>query len=373
MVGNRLEKLARIKTNLTGIYYREIITNEKKDKVYYVIYKDNNKKTVELKIGKFSEGIREAYCNKIRNEIITKLRLGEEPPASARNKKRKINSLKTIAEQYFDQRLQNSTTKSDRAIFEYYISPHFEDIDFIDKDTLLQWNKYLISAKQKNNNKKFISPKYQNDIKTLLISIGRYAIKNDLTKNDFMKYIQKISIDNARERFLTIDEINALYQYFEHDHFDFIFVKLALNTGARLSSLLNIQKKDLDFAHKLITLKDIKNNSTYKNFLTDELILLLKDFTKDLKLSDNIFNHNPQEKILGVLDTLFNDGLLQDDTKNRVVFHTLRHTFASHLAINGTPIFTIQKLMNHKTITMTMRYAKLSPDSGRESVIGLNF
>ncbi|MFW0695502.1 tyrosine-type recombinase/integrase [Aliarcobacter butzleri] len=54
-----------------------------------------------------------------------------------------------------------------------------------------------------------------------------------------------------------------------------------------------------------------------------------------------------------------------------MVFHSLRHTFASLLAINGTPIFTIQKLMNHKDIRMTLRYAKLSPDSGREAVINL--
>jgi integrase len=57
--------------------------------------------------------------------------------------------------------------------------------------------------------------------------------------------------------------------------------------------------------------------------------------------------------------------------KNKVVIHTLRHTFASHLAINETPIFTIQKLMNHKDIKMTLRYAKLSPDSGREAVLKL--
>ncbi len=54
--------------------------------------------------------------------------------------------------------------------------------------------------------------------------------------------------------------------------------------------------------------------------------------------------------------------------KNRAVIHTLRHTFASHLAINGTPIFTVQKLLNHSKIDMTLRYAKLMPDSGREFV-----
>jgi integrase len=64
----------------------------------------------------------------------------------------------------------------------------------------------------------------------------------------------------------------------------------------------------------------------------------------------------------------FNKKIKPDDRKNKTVIHTLRHTFASHLAINYTPIFTIQKLMNHSDIKMTMRYAKLAPDSGREFI-----
>ena len=62
--------MARHTTNLTGVIYRDSITNGKADKVYYIRYKDKNKKTIELKIGKYSEGIREAYCNQKRNEII---------------------------------------------------------------------------------------------------------------------------------------------------------------------------------------------------------------------------------------------------------------------------------------------------------------
>ncbi len=71
------------------------------------------------------------------------------------------------------------------------------------------------------------------------------------------------------------------------------------------------------------------------------------------------------------IDRMFNNELEADDRKNRVVIHSLRHTFASHLAINGTPIFTIKELMNHKDIEQTMRYAKLSPDSGKEFVSAL--
>lgn len=363
--------MERIKTKFTGVYYHLLQDN---DKVYYITYKDllTNKK-VWLKIGKYTEGVREAYCNQKRNEIITKLRLGEEPPVAAKNKKKQINSLVDIAEQYFTQRKDNETTKSDKAIFEYYISPYFNDIDSIDKSSLDKWNKYLQTAKQKQNDKKDLSIKYQNDIKGLFVSIGRYALKHDLTKNDYTKYIQKTTIDNTRERFLTKEEIKQLYDYFEYEPENLLFVKLALTTGARLMGIVNLQKKDIDLTHKLITLKDYKNNSTYKNFLTDEVTELLREHTKELKASDKIFTRNPQNTLLNVLDNLFNKGLKSDDAKNRVVVHTLRHTFASHLAINGTPIYTIQKLMNHKDIKMTLRYAKLSPDSGRESIANLGF
>ncbi|MCG3675286.1 tyrosine-type recombinase/integrase [Aliarcobacter butzleri] len=60
----------------------------------------------------------------------------------------------------------------------------------------------------------------------------------------------------------------------------------------------------------------------------------------------------------------------KNDRKNRVVTHTLRHTFASHVAIK-TPIYTIQKLMNHNDITMILRYVRLVPDSGKDMVLNL--
>ena len=52
----------------------------------------------------------------------------------------------------------------------------------------------------------------------------------------------------------------------------------------------------------------------------------------------------------------------------KVGWHCLRHTFGSHLASRGVPIRTISELMGHATIQMTMRYAHLSPNVGREAV-----
>mgnify|MGYP000530601566 CR=1 FL=1 len=62
----------------------------------------------------------------------------------------------------------------------------------------------------------------------------------------------------------------------------------------------------------------------------------------------------------------FNDGIT--DTRQRVTFHTLRHTFASWLAIEGTPILTIKELLGHKTLAMTERYSHLIPDAKKEAI-----
>jgi site-specific recombinase XerD len=64
--------------------------------------------------------------------------------------------------------------------------------------------------------------------------------------------------------------------------------------------------------------------------------------------------------------TGLNDGIT--DSTYRVVFHTLRHTFASHLVIAGVDLYRVQKLMRHKTAAMTQKYAHLRPQHTVDSV-----
>ncbi|WP_148625829.1 tyrosine-type recombinase/integrase [Aliarcobacter cryaerophilus] len=359
--------MARHTTNLTGVIYRDCITNGKADKVYYIRYKDKNKKTIELKIGKYSEGIREAYCNQKRNEIITKQRNGEEPPVIAQRKKRIIISIENIANPYFyDKPTINKIIKS---YYKNHILPFFKDYDFedISREDISKFTNTLKLKRVIRTNKP-LSSKIMN---VILKAITKYGLKNDLLKNDFTKYINLFNVDNTRERFLTKEEIQVLYDKTREDETIYLFFKLALNSGARLATLQNICKKDIDLSNQLLTLKDFKNNTTYKTFLTNDLNNLLGIRIKHLELNDKIFKTTQELKARIILNDLFNIDIEEDDRKNKVVIHTLRHTFASHLAINGTPIFTIQKLMNHKDIKMTLRYAKLSPDSGREAILNL--
>ena len=364
----------RINTKFSGIFYRETMTNDRIDKTFYIRYKDENNKDKEIKVGKYSEGYREAYCNQLRNEIITKQRTGEEPPSIASKKKKNILSIETIANDYFNYRKESKTKANDISQYNNHILPYFKNLDFetIDKNEILQFTNKLKKTKSKFK-EDLLSDKSINNILNFLKTLIKHGFKNDFIKNDFSKYISLLNIDNAREKFLTKEEIKILYENSKNDETLYLLFKLALNTGGRLATLLNICKKDIDFTHNLITLKDFKNNSTYKAFLTENLKALLEIRTIHLKMDDKLLVSNPERRLRSMLNELFNKDINTNDRKNKVVFHSLRHTFASHLAINGTPIFTIQKLMNHKDIRMTLRYAKLSPDSGRESILSLDF
>ena len=370
-----MEKLARIKTKYTGIYYREGSTNGKPDKIYYIIYKDNFNKMCEQKIGKYSEGVREAYCNQKRNEIISKLRLGEEPPIARKNKRKNKTLLESIALEYFKTRKESLSKKIDISTYSKHLKYFFDDLESVNRQDMETLKDIL--KKKTNSRHEPLAEQTIKNIFGILSSIVNFGLRENLLKNNIMRFYKRESIDNARERYLSKQDLKQLYKELQnHEEYLLVFVKIALNTGARAATVANITKKDINFTNNTITLKDFKNNTTYTGFINKDLSQMLQIYVKALKANNSLFpvqKDRISRKLSKIFNNLFNDSLESNDRKNRVVVHTLRHTFASHLAINGTPIFTIQKLMNHKDIKMTMRYAKLAPDSGRESVNDLNF
>ena len=61
-------------------------------------------------------------------------------------------------------------------------------------------------------------------------------------------------------------------------------------------------------------------------------------------------------------------GVLKDEQLTDVRFHDLRHTFASHLVMNGVDLKTVATLLGHSTTRMSERYAHLSPDHPTRAV-----
>lgn len=206
-------------------------------------------------------------------------------------------------------------------------------------------------------------------------TIFNFAIDNGkFKKENPAKKAHIYSIDNERERFLSKEEIhNLLEKAKAKDNLTYIFTILALTTGGRLNTICSIQKKNINLSTRVITLKDFKNNKTYNGYIKNEYLALIKEHIKNLKPNDLILGSGDiikqvQRRLRPILNDLFNQNLDSDDRKNRVVIHSLRHTFASQLIANNVPIFVVQKLMNHSDIKMTLRYVNVDGDFGQNFV-----
>jgi site-specific recombinase XerD len=73
-----------------------------------------------------------------------------------------------------------------------------------------------------------------------------------------------------------------------------------------------------------------------------------------------------------LISTVFDDAVSRADIED-FHFHDLRHTFASRLVMAGVDLRSVQILMGHKTISMTLRYSHLAPEHLRKAVQSLDF
>lgn len=355
----------RHKTRYQNVIYIETTTNGKPDKIYYIRFRENGK-SKEVKIGKYSEGIRENYCNQKLLATNNAIRLGEQPPIVANSHKKEIITFDQMATKYFDAReLHNRTNHQARSKYTSQLQPYIgdKDINVITKNDILKIQTALAKTR---------APKTVNQYVQFIRAVYNFVIDEEIYIGpNPTKGIKEQKVDNKRERFLTVNEVKNLLESVKDDADLYLFTLLSLSTGGRLNTIMEITKKDVDLENDMITLKDIKNNDTYGGFFDTKLKRILDEKMKFLNPNDKIVSMHSRtlrRRMSTILTRLFNENLESDDRKNRVVVHTLRHTFASHLAINGTPIFTIQNLLNHKDIKQTLRYAKLAPDSGRDMV-----
>jgi len=350
----------------TGVVYHLL---QNKDKSYYIIYKLQGK-VHKVHIGKRSEGITEAFCHQMRNDAINRAKFGDDSPV-VRTKVKRI-TFDDLAQSYLAyHKLHNKDYTNTLSRYTRHIEP------ILGNKSILDINMHSIERIQREKID-FYAPKTINHIVQLIGTIYNHAIRQrSITIENPVHHVRKLKVNNERLRYLSRKEVHYLLREVKYDEQLYLFVLLALQTGGRLSSITNIKKKDIDTENKIISIQDYKNDSFYKGFFTAPLSTLLSKLLPRMNIDMKILGYactstNLQvyisKKLQPILNTLFNKNLAPNDRRNRVVIHTLRHTFASHLAINGTPIFTIQKLMNHKDINMTLRYAKLSPDSGKDFV-----
>jgi len=170
-----------------------------------------------------------------------------------------------------------------------------------------------------------------------------------------------------QRRALTLDEIDRLYAVTESaperfgmtGHERALVYRLALDVGLRAGEIKSLQVLSFDFDKKTVRIeaKDTKGKTAADLMLTDETAGRVQEYLKGKGLADRAFNI-PLPRAAEVLKKdLADAGIEYRDAAGRDVdFHSLRHTYISHLALANVHPRVAQKLARHTTIELTMKY-----------------
>jgi integrase len=176
----------------------------------------------------------------------------------------------------------------------------------------------------------------------------------------------------------TDEEVRTfLVAAIEEDAKVFAFYATAIYTGMRAGELAGLHWGDVSFERRLISVQRSFSGPTKAEDvryvpILDPLLPLFRE--RRLTTTGRLVFPNDAGEMFDQSARVFQENLqrvlkragfpmIERDGKVRryIRFHDLRHTFASHWVMKGGDLFKLQKILGHKTVQMTMRYAHLAP------------
>jgi integrase len=202
-----------------------------------------------------------------------------------------------------------------------------------------------------------------------------YAKRDGLVKEEWPGKSVKIpKIENRRMRFLSDEDGDKLLADLKdrsqqlHD-----ICLLSFDTGMRADEIFSLKRNRVDLTRKTIKVFDGKGRDRIV-FMTDRVSEMLHRLPRD---GEMVFLNREGKQIKEISNSFdravkalgLNDGV--KDRRDKLVFHSLRHSFASRLVERGVDLYIVAQLMGHASIAMTERYSHLRPDTLKAAVKSL--
>lgn len=183
-------------------------------------------------------------------------------------------------------------------------------------------------------------------------------------------------IDNGRLRYLTHAEAETILTRLAERNTDMHDMALmSIHTGARAREVFDLTWGCVDIDQETILLKDTKNGKNRHVYMTREVKEMFSGRKRGLR-NQLIFKNGrggPVKETPETFRTVVNELGLNDDIddpRQKIVFHSLRHTFGSWHAQRGTPPNVLKELMGHSSLKVTERYSHVSADHLRLAMEG---
>jgi len=363
-MGANMAKQQRVKTKYAGVYYVVGKTSDGRvERIYFVRYRKAGK-LVEEKAGhQFRDDMTPARAAGLRAKRID----GDEETNAERRDREKAEefadknrwTIHRLWEEYKEQRSTNKGLLVDANRYENFIKPVFgkktpAEVITLDVDRL------RINLLKKR------APQTVKHVIALIKRIISFGAKKGLSPMpDLSKlHFEMPRVDNKKTEYLTPEQFSSLLESIDADENVKVatLVKLAMFTGMRKGELLKLQWGDVDFERGFINIRESKGGVAQSIPMNGESRRVLENVPR----TESIFVFPGQggkqlQNIQVAINRIKNRAGLPEDFRP---LHGLRHAYASMLASSGkVDIYTLQKLLTHKSPQMTQRYAHLRDDA----------
>ncbi len=140
-----------------------------------------------------------------------------------------------------------------------------------------------------------------------------------------------------------------------------LLLSLAYGAGLRVSEVNSLRVNDVLLDELTIMIRDAKGKKDRQTVFPESLRTKFLLFLKDKKKSDYLFAGNNNQKLtVRTLQKIFQNSLIQSKINKQATFHSLRHSFATHLLENGVDLRYIQSLLGHNNIRTTQIYTQIT-------------
>lgn len=358
----------RFMTDYPGVYYimGKAVATGKPEKIYYIDYRKDGKRIQEKAGRQHQDDMTPAKANRIRiNKIEGRDLPNVKKRAIAEAAKKAEDERYTIAklwDDYCESNPDNKALVHDKNKFNLHLR---DAIGKKEPAALLPMDVDRIRLSLQKAGKRTQAAR----VLELLRRTINYGVKRGLV--DPLRFkIEVPRLNNTTTEDLTHDQLKALLKALDADEDQRAanIMRLALYSGMRRSEIFRLQWSDLDFQRKFITIRDPKggrDQAVPMNEMAEQI------FGSIQPKQGNPYVFPGRLKGTHITECRKSIKRIRKASKLPAGFrplHGLRHVYASMLASSGrVDLYTLQKLLTHKSPQMTQRYAHLRDDALKQA------
>lgn len=218
------------------------------------------------------------------------------------------------------------------------------------KDTQKAVEEFLLDKHRRHQSPQTVNLAL-NAVKFLYTEVSKSPKKIDLK---FAKRNKKLPVVLSR------NEIEKIIRATNNPKYR-LMISLGYACGLRVSEVVNLRVADLDIDQLVVHIKGAKGKKDRISVLPEKLQNDLRNVIAGKNPNDFVFNSNRGGKLTTTsLQKMFRRSLLKSKISKPVTFHSLRHSFATHLLENGTDVRYVQELLGHSNIRTTQIYTQVT-------------